>query len=140
MDQTQYSQVGQEITILGRDHLKDINAKVDYNSNPPTSGAHFEYAEKWGCLTSPSRMLKWCITWNTAVFGFPTKTLMSKPKPSWKRLPKLTPKCYNDSVENDSKIALASWGRLVKLDAYDETKILEFIKANKNKSPEALAR
>ncbi len=40
---------------------------------------------------------------------------------------------------NDSKIVLTSWTRLEKLDAYDETKILEFISSNKNKSPEPIA-
>lgn len=33
----------------------------------------------------------------------------------------------------------ASWTRLEKLDSYDEGKILGFIKANKNKSPEPIA-
>ncbi len=34
----------------------------------------------------------------------------------------------------------ASWGRLEKLNSFDETKIVDFINANKNKSPEPLAR
>ncbi len=41
--------------------------------------------------------------------------------------------------QNDSPIVIASWIRLMKFEAYDEEKILNFIKANKNKSPEPLA-
>lgn len=41
---------------------------------------------------------------------------------------------------NDTKIVLASWGRLEKLESFDETRIIEFIKANRNRSPEPLAR
>ena len=41
---------------------------------------------------------------------------------------------------NDAKIVLASWGRLEILESFDETRIVDFIKANKNKSPEPLAR
>lgn len=41
---------------------------------------------------------------------------------------------------NDSLIAVASWGRLEKLSSFDEVRIVEFIKRNKNKSPEPLAR
>ncbi|MEK7161866.1 MAG: DUF3105 domain-containing protein [Patescibacteria group bacterium] len=135
-------QVGQEITILGRDHLKDINAKVDYNSNPPTSGAHFEYAEKWGVFNQPQPDVKMVHNLEHGGIWISYKDIDEQTKAQLEAIAKANPGSVimTPRSKNDSKIALASWGRLVKLDAYDETKILEFIKANKNKSPEALAR
>ena len=41
--------------------------------------------------------------------------------------------------KNDSAIAVASWGRLMKLEEFDGGKISEFISANKNQSPEPFA-
>ena len=37
---------------------------------------------------------------------------------------------------DDKAIALASWGRLMTLDSFDEAKIRDFIARNKNKGPE----
>jgi len=41
---------------------------------------------------------------------------------------------------NDAPIALASWGRLLNLDSFDEATINTYIKLYKNQSPEKLAR
>ncbi|KKR84173.1 MAG: hypothetical protein UU30_C0004G0001, partial [Candidatus Nomurabacteria bacterium GW2011_GWA2_40_97] len=41
---------------------------------------------------------------------------------------------------NDTKIILASWTRLEKMQEYNEAKILEFISRNKNNSPEPFAK
>ena len=41
---------------------------------------------------------------------------------------------------NDAKIVLVSWTRLMKLDIYDEAKILDFIQRNKGKGPEKLVK
>jgi hypothetical protein len=38
--------------------------------------------------------------------------------------------------QNDAPIAVAAWTRLMKLDAYDEDKIVRFIEAYRNKGPE----
>ena len=40
--------------------------------------------------------------------------------------------------KNDSRIAVAAWTRLLKLDRYDERVILDFIKAYRNKGPETV--
>jgi alpha-galactosidase len=37
---------------------------------------------------------------------------------------------------NESPIAIAAWERLLKLDTYDEDRIVEFINAFRNKGPE----
>ncbi|MBI2200432.1 MAG: DUF3105 domain-containing protein, partial [Armatimonadetes bacterium] len=38
--------------------------------------------------------------------------------------------------KNDSRIAVAAWTRLLKLDRYDERAIINFIKAYRNRGPE----
>lgn len=38
--------------------------------------------------------------------------------------------------QNDSLIALAAWGRILKLDSFDEAKVREFIKAYRDQGPE----
>ncbi len=40
--------------------------------------------------------------------------------------------------KNDSRIAVAAWTRLLKLDRYDERAIVDFIKAYRNKGPETV--
>lgn len=135
-------QVGEEIPILGRDHIKDINAKVDYNSNPPTSGTHFEYAEQWGAFDSPQPDTKMVHNLEHGGIWISYKNIDDQTK----ALLEAVTKANSGSVimtprpANDAPIVLASWGRLEKLQSNDEGKILEFIKANKNKSPEQMAR
>lgn len=43
---------GQQIDDLGRTHVP-IGTQVEYNSNPPTSGSHYEQWTKWGVLDTP---------------------------------------------------------------------------------------
>jgi hypothetical protein len=43
---------GTEVEDLGRGHVA-IGTTVEYNSNPPTSGPHFEQWTKWGVLDTP---------------------------------------------------------------------------------------
>lgn len=135
-------QVGQEIPVSGRDHIKDVNAKVEYNSNPPTSGTHFEYPEQWGVFDSPQPDVKMVHNLEHGGIWISYKDIDDQTRQQLETIAKansgsviMTPRSANDS-----KIALASWGRLEKLESYDEAKILEFIKANKNKSPERMAR
>ena len=135
-------QTGEDIPILGREHSKDVNVKAEYNSNPPTSGMHFEYAEKWGVFDSPQPDAKMIHNLEHGGIWISYKDIDDQTKAQLEAITKansgsviMTPR-----PQNDSKIAVAAWGRLMKLDIYDEIKILEFIKVNKNKSPEQLAR
>ena len=41
---------------------------------------------------------------------------------------------------NDAPITLASWGRLEKMETFDEAAIIDFIWKNRNNSPEPLAK
>lgn len=37
----------------GRDHTDDLNAKIDYNTFPPTTGRHYEQWAPWGIYDEP---------------------------------------------------------------------------------------
>lgn len=38
---------------LGARHVESLNAKIDYNSTPPTSGPHYYLWAVWGAYTQP---------------------------------------------------------------------------------------
>ena len=139
---TNVPQQGKEVPISGREHLKDINAKVNYNSNPPTSGSHFEYAEKWGVFNQPQPDVKMVHNLEHGGIWISYKDIDDQTKAQLEAITKANPGSVimTPRPENVSKIVLASWGRLSKLEVYKQAEILDFIKANKNKSPEPLAR
>lgn len=132
---------GEEILILGREHTQDVNANIQYNSNPPTSGIHFEYAEQWGIFNTPQPDTKMVHNLEHGGIWISYKEIDDQTKAHLEAITKANPGSIimTPRPTNDSKIAVASWGRLMKLETYDEEKILDFIRANKNKSPEQLA-
>jgi len=135
------STVGQEISIEGREHVPE-GTKVDYrNSNPPTSGNHWPTPAEWGFYNTPlpdeqlvHNLEHGGIWMSYKDIDDATKTKLLKLAQQYPQAVIVTPRS-----ENDTKIAVASWGRLEKLDVFDEEKIIAFIKANINKSPEPLA-
>ena len=132
--------LGQEVPILGQNHVPP-GTKVEYHSNPPTSGDHWPAPAPWGVYRSPQpdeqlvHNLEHGGVWisyqgiddstraKLEVFGqkYPDAVVVT-PRP-----------------ENDRKIALASWGRFEKSDVLNEERIERFIRENVNKSPEPLA-
>lgn len=136
------SQVGQTIENQGQEHIPDGSEHPPYNSNPPTSGPHYTKPADWGVYDKqlPDEQLIHNLEHGGIWISYKDVDEETKQKLE------IIGKSNRGSVvvaprpTNDTKIALASWTRLEKLDAYDEAKILEFIKGNKNKSPEPLAR
>lgn len=132
---------GQDIPIQGRDHITENSPTPTYNSNPPTSGPHagpvnggFHDGE-----------IKDINAVHNLEHGFIWITYKDVDDETLEELEKIGKKFSGSVVvskrdANDSPIALASWGRLQKIDAFDEDLIVDFIKKNKNNSPERLAR
>lgn len=123
----------------GRDHIARGTPHAAYNSNPPTSGWHDSSPAAWGFYTNEIadeilvHNLEHGGIWisyrdpndqevidklSELIRRFPSKVIVT-----------LRPK-------NDSRIAVAAWTRLLKLDQYDENQILDFIKAYRNRGPE----
>lgn len=140
-DKTRVERPGQEIPIVSRDHINVGDPHEPYNSNPPTSGPHAE-ASLWGIKDGEIPDENAIHNLEHGGIWISYKDLDEASVDTLKKIAErnsgsviLSPRSANDS-----KIAVASWGRLMKLDTVDEEKINEFIKRNKNKSPERLAR
>lgn len=133
---------GEEIPIQGRDHITLGQTHAPYNSNPPTSGPHSEYAEKWGIFSEPQPDEKMVHNLEHGGIWISYKDIDPETKTKLEAIAKANPGSVimTPRSANESKIAVAAWGRLLKLEEYNESKIIEFIKANKNKAPEQLAK
>src|SRR3989344_2756284 len=112
-----------------------------YNSNPPTSGPHYEQPSRWGVSQAelPDEQLIHNLEhggiWISYV-GIDDSTIAALEK-----IAKSQSKVIVEPrAKNDAPIVLASWERLLKLEKFDEQIILDFIKSNKNRSPEPFAQ
>lgn len=133
--------MGEAIPIEGRTHVPE-GTKVEYhNSNPPTSGNHWPQPAPWGFYEEPLPDEK--LVHNIEHGGIwishrdVDETTKSKIRAIAEKYPQAV--IATPRPENDAKIAVASWGRLLKLDSPDEELIDKFIKSNINKAPEQLA-
>lgn len=132
------AQVGEEVTVMKSSHLNPGATPEPYNSNPPTSGDHLASPANWGIYPTPLADEQVVHSLEHGGIWITYKDIDDQTKAQLETLAKANggSVVLSPRSGNDTKIALASWGRLQKLDGYDEAKILEFISANKNKSPE----
>jgi len=132
---------GEAVSIMSSDHIATGGEPVTYNSNPPTSGPHAGPApwefnaeeipdinaihniEHGGIWISYKNIDDESIATLGEIARQNSASVIVSPRES-----------------NDSSISVASWGRLMHLDTVDENRIKEFIRQNKNRSPEPLAR
>lgn len=133
---------GETFAILGREHISVGASHPAYNSNPPTSGWHHAEPADWGVYQQelPDEQLIHNLEHGGIWISYKdvdqeTKSHIEAIGTRYPGSVVVTPRSANDT-----KIVLASWGRLEMLESFDETSIVSFIEANKNKSPEPLAR
>lgn len=139
-DQASTEPMGEAIPLLGNTHVPE-GTPVEYNSNPPTSGDHWPEPAGWGVYDEPlpDEVLVHNIEHGGIWISY---TGLDKADVAGLAA---TAEQYPEAVivtprpRNDSPIALASWGRLLKLDSVDDALIAKFIRANVNQSPEKLA-
>ncbi len=133
---------GKDFSIQGQEHIQIGTSHPAYNSNPPTSGWHYPQPANWGVYQEelPDEQVVHNLEHGGIWISY--KDIDEATKAQLETIGKQYPGSVivTPRAKNDSKIALASWGRLQKLDQFDEKLVLDFIKANKNKSPEPLAR
>lgn len=134
---------GESFAIQGKEHIPVGSEHPEYNSNPPTSGSHYAQPTDWGVYQDELKDEN--VIHSLEHGGIWISYQPSIDEETKEKLEAIGKK-YSGSVvvsprnANDAPIALASWGQLEKLTTFDETRIVEFIKRNKNKSPEPLAR
>lgn len=129
------------IPIIGRGHVPEGTKVTNYNSNPPTSGDHWPVPLSWGFYDAVVADEQAVHNLEHGGIWISYKDIDDQTKKELKALAEQ----YNQAVivtsrpKNDSRIAVASWGRLMKLDEFNRAKIENFIKTHLNKSPEKLA-
>ncbi len=132
---------GKQISLLEADHVPEGTVVSDYNSNPPTSGSKYPSPAGWGSYDFP---IKDEVAVHNLEHGGIWITYKGVDEGTRTELEKIA-SFYNQAVilssrmENENKIALASWGRLDSFDEFDKERIELFIRSNVNNSPEKLS-
>lgn len=154
---------GTKIVDLGRGHVP-VGTKVDYNSNPPTSGKHYEEWIKAGVYdeAKDDRNLVHSLEHGYIIMSyncsFGSQTNQKEPSRSAEATSsgKVSEECQK-LIEQlkfifekkgkhkliviprpnlDSKIALTAWNYLDKFNDFDEKRIEVFIDAHRDQGPE----
>ncbi len=125
--------------IQGATHIGPGEPHKPYNSSPPTSGWHLPVPAAWGYY--PTELPDELVVHNLEHGGIwisyrdvKNTQLAEKLEALTRRFP--TKVIITPRPKNDSPIAVAAWGRLLKLDNYDEDQIVAFIYAFRNRGPE----
>lgn len=129
----------QEFECVSRQHINTGTGGTGYNSNPPSSGPHWQNPANNGVYDSslPDEQLIhnlehgyiW-IAYRPDVSDEVKNRLSEIVKDdSWKVV--LEPR-----EKNDSKIALVVWGRVLKMEEPDYDKIKDFVRTYRNRGPE----
>ena len=139
--QLEFEQKVEVFPIEGRDHVSAGTA-VQYQTNPPTSGAHLSQAENWGVYSSE-------IDDKAAVHGLEHGGIWISYKDideDSKNVLEEIGKANRQSVivsprsANDDNIVVASWGKMMNLEMADKALIQKYINQYKNQSQERLAK
>jgi len=131
---------GEEQPIEGRAHLPQ-GTEVDYQTNPPTSGDHYAQPTPWGVYQEELLDGNVVHALEHGGIWISYKEIDEASVGTLERIGRDNggSVVVSPRSANDAPIAVASWGRLMKLDTVDEEAIREYIMLNKNKSPEQLA-
>ncbi len=130
---------GESFPSQGRDHINLGQPHPAYSSNPPTSGWHAGAPAEWGPYRNeiPDEVLVHNLEHGGIWISYkdPGDTnLVDKLEALAKRYPSKI--IVAPRPKDDTKIAVAAWEHLLKLDTYDEKKIVNFIDAYRNRGPE----
>ncbi|MBD1913993.1 MULTISPECIES: DUF3105 domain-containing protein [unclassified Leptolyngbya] len=133
---------GDEIPLLEASHIPP-EERATYNSNPPTSGAHYTVEAIWGIhnqapadeqLVHNLEHGGIVISYNPAQVGWWT---LRRLRGQIRNLSQVNPRLVLTPREDlDAAIALTSWGYLEKLDSYDPDAIEAFYDAHIGRGPE----
>ena len=130
---------GEAIAELERVHIDPGSKVTTYNSNPPTSGPHYPTWSEWG--VHDKQVADEFLVHNLEHGGIWISYQNLEDKELIEKLKRIVSE-YTLKViltprpENDSPIAVAAWGRLLKLEQFDESKIRDFINGFINRGPE----
>lgn len=126
----------------GRNHIAIGAAHPEYNSNPPTSGWHYEEWERdWGIQTEPVpyEMQVHNLEHGGIIVHYNPNTITNPEELNtlFTELQKKNKKMLlvsNETIE--TTYALTAWTKLDTFDVYDAERIRAFVKAYYDKGPE----
>ncbi len=125
--------------IQGATHINIGEPHPAYNSSPPTSGWHLPAPAGWGyyAMVLPDEL----VVHNLEHGGIWISYRDASDAQLTAKLEALTRRFRSKVIvtlrpNNDSPIAVAAWGRLLKLDRYDEQQIVAFINVFRDRGPE----
>lgn len=137
-------QLGQAYEIQGRQHIAPGQEHPHYSSNPPTSGWHYAVPAEWGIYQEALSDEQ--VVHNLEHGGIWVAYHPRIGEEQKQFLENMLASGYTSKVivsprtENDADLALAAWGRLLKLKVplvpEQEDTIIQFIEMYKNKGPE----
>jgi len=130
---------GIAVPLQGAQHVSAGEAHPPYNSTPPTSGWHYAQPADWGIYTTP-------IPDEQQVHNLEHGGIMVQYRPDAgpdivQQLRQVVGRYQSKVILApypglDTTIALTAWGRIDKLEAFDEGRIVAFINAYRNRGPE----
>lgn len=125
---------GTPVPSLGNAHIQTLSEPhLPYNSDPPTSGPHLPYLAPWGIHTVP--IPKELQVHNLEDGGVLVQYHCPQSCPDLVEKLRAIVSRYEKHVilapypGMDKQIALTAWGRIDKLDEFDERRIVRFINA-----------
>lgn len=135
---------GQAMPIQSRDHIQVGQSHPAYNSDPPTSGWHYDEPAKAGFYETPllDEQLIHNLEHGHVVISYDCSKLddCTTVKAELQSLVGRFQRWKIVAVPRqnaDAAIALTAWGRIDKLDGYDESRITAFIRYWRDRGPEA---
>jgi hypothetical protein len=133
---------GEKFPDLGQEHIAE-GESVDYNSNPPTSGAHYEVWAKWGIYEKApvDEQLVHNLEHGGVIVSYNPTLIRGKVleqlRAQVRELSQINPRIILTPRDDfDGAIALTAWTYLQKLDRYDPDAIKTFYDAHIARGPE----
>lgn len=139
---------GEEVPIMTSTHIEVDSDPGTYNSDPPTSGPHYPEELDAGFYETnnyqyPAGYLGHNLEHGYVIFWYNCASLSESACSDLKA----QIKAVMDEVKNfkviaypwdsiDVPVAMTSWGRLLKMEAFDVEQARAFYEANLNRSPE----
>jgi hypothetical protein len=142
--QSNQPEPGQAVAMQGRDHIQPGQSHPPYNSDPPTSGWHYDQPARAGFYSEslPDEELVHNLEHGYVVISYDCSKLADCDSVKAK-LQTVVDRFQSWKVvavarqNADAPIALTAWGRIDKLNTYDENRITAFINSWRDRGPEA---
>jgi hypothetical protein len=131
----------EEFEILEAKHIGP-DETAEYNTNPPTSGMHWEAPANWGFYTEELSDEQVVHNLEHGGIWISYKNLDSDSLDKLKEIASKNPNSLVVSKRevNEDNLVVASWGKWMKLSTVDEVLIQKYIDTYINQSPEKLSR